>query len=178
MDVFECMEKRASCRAYDPEKPVEREKLVTCIEAARLAPSACNSQPWHYVAVRNTEAVETLRPMLQGMGMNAHVKNCPVFIVVMETPAGAAASLGGKWKDQHYALTDIGLSVSQLCLAATAQGLSTCILGWFDEKKIKEYLELPKAHRVRLVICIGYAKKDTPPKKQRKSIEDISVFLD
>lgn len=178
MDVFECLERRESCRDYDPDRPVEREKLVRCIEAARLAPSACNSQPWRYLVVRNGESCEALRPMLQGMGMNAFVKDCPAFIVVTETPAGAAASVGGKLKDQYYALTDIGLSVSQLCLAATAQGLGTCILGWFDEKKIKEYFDLPKAHRVRLVLCIGYAKKDSLRKKQRKDIGDISVFWD
>ncbi len=178
MNVFECMEQRESCRDYDPEKAVEREQLVRCIEAARMAPSACNSQPWHYLVVRNAEDATALRPMLQGMGMNAFVKNCPAFIVVTETPAGATASIGGKLRDQHYAPTDIGLSVSQLCLAATAQGLGTCILGWFDEKKIKEYFELPKNHRVRLVLCVGYAKKDTLRKKQRKSLEEISTFRD
>ena len=178
IEFFETIEKRESCRDFDINQPVEHEKLVACIEAARIAPSACNSQPWYYQVANNPEVCKKLRPALQGMQMNNFVETCPAFIVVSETYAGLMATVGGKAKKQHYALVDIGLAVSQLCLGATAQGLSTCILGWFNEDKIRELCQLPKTQRIRLVICVGYARKDLIRKKSRKAWEDIAVFLD
>ena len=175
-EFFELIEKRESCREFDITKLVEHDKLIACIKAARLAPSACNSQPWHYTVVSNPDLCQKLRPALQDMRMNAFVKDCPVFIVVSEVDAGPMATVGGRIKDQHYALIDIGLSVSQLCLAATTQGLSTCILGWFDEKALKRLCKLPQIRRVRLVICIGYARTDAHRKKLRKDLDEIAAF--
>lgn len=177
-DYLALVQQRESCRDYNPDKPVEKEKILACLEAARLAPSACNSQPWHYTVVTNAEQCKALRPMLQGVVPNKFVNDCPAFIIVSETPAGAAATIGGRMQKQHYALTDIGLSVSQLCLTATTLGLSSCILGYFHEKEIKEQFKLPAVYRVRLVISLGYAKKEGLRKKIRKELSEISAFWD
>ena len=129
---FELIAKRESCRNYS-EKEVEREKLERCIEAARLAPSACNSQPWSFTVVNSPELAPQVPSCLQEMGMNKFTDKCPAFIIIAEEKATLSARLGGKVKDQKYAPIDIGLATAQLCLAATQQGLSTCIMGWFNE---------------------------------------------
>ena len=171
-DLIAC---RESCRAYAP-RPVEPEKLRRCVEAGRLAPSACNSQPWHFTVVTEASLVSALAPCVQGAGMNGFAGQVPAFVVVTEEQASLRARLGERVKDQQYAQVDIGLATAHFCLAATAQGLSTCILGWFDEPKVKALLDLPKQKRVRLVLCVGYAQTDTLRPKKRKPLEEIAAF--
>ena len=139
-DFFDLIARRESCRNYDPNKKVETEKLVKCIEAARLAPSACNSQPWSFVVVNSPSVSPQVAKCVQGMGMNRFTDNCPAFLIVVEEKATLTAKISGAFKDQQFAQIDIGLATSQICLAAVDQGLSTCIMGWLDEKKLKELL--------------------------------------
>ena len=176
-DYFDLIQRRESCRSYDP-KPVEREKLERCVEAARLSPSACNSQPWRYLIVTNPALAEKLRPCVQGLGMNAFADRCPAFAVVLEEKAALKAVVAARFKDQNFAPIDIGLSVSQFCYAATEQGLSTCILGWLNEEKIRTLFELPQGTRVRLVLCVGYASGGALREKKRKPLEAISKFYE
>lgn len=173
---FELIAKRESCRNYS-DKKVEREKLEKCIDAARLAPSACNSQPWSFTVVDRAELVPQVAKCLQEMGMNKFTDECPVFIIIAEEKATLTARLGGKVKNQKYAPIDIGLATAQLCLAATQQELSTCIMGWFNEAKLKELLDIDKEKRIRLVIAIGYAAKEELREKNRKKLEDIARFI-
>jgi nitroreductase len=175
-NFFDLIAKRESCRDYS-DKPVETEKLRKCIEAARLAPSACNSQPWSFTVVNNSERSPKVAKCLQGMGMNKFTDKCPAFIVVTEESATLSAKLGGKVKNQEYAQIDIGLATAHLCLAATELGLSTCIMGWFSEPNLKELLAIPKGKRIRLVISAGYAASDKLREKNRKSLEDIATFV-
>lgn len=176
-DYFELIQRRESCRDYDP-RSVEKEKLLRCVEAARVAPSACNSQPWRYLVVSNPEMAAKLRPLVQEFGSNKFASKCPVFAVVVEEKATLEERAAARFKDQHFAPIDIGLSVSQFCCAATEQGLSTCILGLFSEEKIKALFDLPKALRVRLVLCVGYAASDKLREKRRKPLEEMSKFYD
>jgi len=173
---FELIAKRESCRSYSDQQ-VERGKLEKCIEAARLAPSACNSQPWSFTAVCSTELTPKVAKCLQEMGMNKFTDKCPAFIVITEEAATLSARLGGKVKNQEYAPIDIGLATAQLCLEATELGLSTCIIGWFNESMLKDLLDIPKSKRIRLVISIGYSADAEPRQKNRKKIEDISRFM-
>ena len=108
--------------------------------------------------------------------MNKFTSNCPAFAVVLETGANLISRLGGKVKDQQFAPLDVGISVAHFCLEATELGLSTCILGWLNEGKLKELFNIPKSERVRVVLAIGYAASDTCRTKQRKLIEDIAEF--
>lgn len=173
---FELIKKRESCRNYS-EKKVEREKLKKCIEAAGLAPSACNSQPWSFTVVDNPEIAPQVAKHLQGMGMNKFTDKCPAFVIVTEEKATLTARIGGKIKSQKYAPIDIGLATAQLCLAATQQELSTCIMGWFDEAKLKQLLDIAEEKRIRLVIAVGYAVDEEGRPKNRKSLEDIARFI-
>lgn len=173
-DYFDLIARRESCRDFDPERPIEKEQLVRCLEAARIAPSACNSQPWKYIVVTNPQLLAELKPCVQSMGMNKFVDDCPAMAVIIEEKANLAARTGGRHKDQDYASIDIGLSASQFCYAALEQGLSTCILGWFSEKRIKTLLNIDPDRRVRLLIALGYAKSDKLRTKKRKPLSEMS----
>lgn len=175
MEFFELIQKRESCRTFK-DTPVENEKLHRCIEAAQLAPSACNSQPWRYIVVNTPELRSKIAKCVQDMGMNKFTSNCPAFAVVFETGASLLSRLGGKVKDQQFAPLDVGISVAHFCLEATDLGLSTCILGWLNEGKLKELFNVPKGERVRVVLAVGYAANDTLRTKQRKPLESIAEF--
>ena len=177
-DYFDLIARRESCRNFDPNRPVEKEKLQRCAEAAWIAPSACNGQPWKYLIVTNPELNEKLRPLMMELGMNKFVKNCPAFAVVLEEATILKVSLSQKFKDQDFAPIDVAFSASQFCYAATEQGLSTCIIGWHNEPKIRALFGLNKSTRVRLVIAVGYAANDAIREKKRKPIEDVIKFYE
>ena len=170
--------RRESCRNFDPGRMVEREKLERCAEAAWLAPSACNSQPWKYLIVTNPDYVKKLRPLMQELGMNKFVDQCPAFVVVLEEPTRLKVSVSSKFKDQDFAPIDLGLSTSQFCYEATEQGLSTCIIGWHNEPKIKELFCIDKVSRVRLVLCVGYAASGELREKKRKPMEQVFQYFE
>ncbi len=172
MNFTEIALARQSCRAYDEEKPVEAEKLTAILEAARLAPSACNGQPYHFTVCQG-ETAKAVEKACGGMGMNKFATQAPVCIVVSEMPYVKSAALGARVKNNDYRSIDIGIATAYLTAEATAQGLSSCILGWLDDEKIRSIcnLDLP----VRLVITLGYAK-DTEKlrEKKRKDISELS----
>lgn len=170
---FDLVSRRESCRDY-ADTPVEPEKLVRCLDAARLAPSACNSQPWSFIAVNGVPLALKIGPLLQGPGMNRFALACPAFIVIVEEKESMTARMGARLKGQDFTSLDIGIAAAHLCLAATAQGLSTCMVGWFDEPKLKALLSIPAEKRVRLVVCVGYARTDAIRAKKRKSLEEVA----
>lgn len=177
MDYFELIAARESCRSFAPQG-VEREKVERMLEAARVAPSACNGQPWRYTAVLKPELVRAVAKCTQGAGMNGFTDQCPAFIVVEGIKSNLSARVGGAVKGQPFAPIDLGLSVMQLCLAATAQGLSTCILGWFDAQKLRDLLDLGRDGQVRLVVCVGYAASGEIREKKRKPLEQLAKFIE
>ena len=169
MNFMEIAENRQSCRSYD-NREVEPEKLQAILEAARLSPSACNGQPYHLTVCRG-ETAKAVAAATQSMGMNKFASQAPILIVVSEMPYVKSAALGAKLKGNDYRSIDIGIATAYLTAEATAQGLSTCILGWLDDKKIREICGLE--HPVRLVITVGYAKDDTLRSKKRKDLSEL-----
>lgn len=161
--------KRESCRNYDG-RPVPHELLKSVLETACLSPSACNSQPWRMIAVEGEKA-EELRPMVQGAGLNRFADNVSTFVVICETKASLKEGVGGE--RQRFAQMDVGMLTMMLTLAATDAGLSTCILGCFREKRIKEFLNIPEDVPVRLVVAMGYAKDESIRKKIRKAQDEV-----
>ena len=171
MNFTEIAQARQSCRSYDPTKTVEQEKLSCILTAARLAPSACNGQPYH-VTVCTDEAARQVACAVQGMGMNRFASEAPVMLVISEMPYVATAALGAKVKGNDYRSIDIGILAAYITAEATAQGLGSCILGWLDDAAIKRICHTEGA--TRLVIALGYAKADDPMRpKKRKSIEEL-----
>ncbi len=177
-DYFDLIVRRESCRDFNAARPVEKEKLTKCLEAARLAPSACNSQPWRFIAVTNADVLAKLRPAVQEFNMNRFVNDCPALVVVVEQDASLTEKVGARFGKQDFASIDIGLAASQFCHAATEQGLSTCILGWLNESRIRELLSLGRSRRVRLVIATGYAKTGALRAKKRKTLAEMSEIIE
>jgi nitroreductase len=169
---------RRSVRRYE-ERAVEREKILSCIEAARVAPSACNSQPWHFVVVENAEARAKIASFAENrlLKMNLFVKSAPVIIVAVTEPSNFNASMGAFLKHKKYNVMDVSMAVEHLCLQAADIGLGTCILGWFNERKIKKLLGIPRRKKVHMIVTMGYPADGTHErKKNRKKLEDIVSF--
>ena len=176
-EFFGLINKRQSCRKY-LDKHVEKEKLMRCIEAARVAPSACNSQPWHFVVMNNKELSSKVAMCLQDKVMNKFTSECQSFIIVVEESGNLTSRAGALMKQQDYRSVDLGIATEHLCLAATQQGLGTCILGWFNEKELKKLLNINKLKRIRLVVAIGYSESDVVRKKIRKNLDEIVTFME
>ena len=175
MNFTEIARARQSCRSYDENRAIEPEKLAAIVEAARLAPSACNAQPYHLTVCHGQTAKEVAKAT-QGMGMNKFATQAPVTIVVSEKPYRKAAALGAKVKNNDYRSIAIGIVTAYLTAEATAQGLSTCILGWLDDEKIRKICALDAP--VRLVITVGYAaESDKLRDKKRKDLSELVTEL-
>ena len=166
MEFKNLVNERQPSRSYDKERMVEKEKIKEILEIARLSPSACNGQPY-FITVASGEAAKSIAKATQGMGMNGFASDAPVMLVISEEPYVKTAALGAKLKKNDYRSIDIGILAAHITLAATENGLGTCILGWFDDQKIREICQLSGA--VRLVITLGYPKEgDKLRKKIRK----------
>ncbi|WMJ83024.1 nitroreductase family protein [Oscillospiraceae bacterium LTW-04] len=176
-DLLSLIRQRQSCRNFDPGRFVEKEKLMDILQAAALSPSACNSQPWRYIAVDEPQRVEQVAQCLQDSGMNKFAGKATAFVVAIEGKQNLTAKVGESLKNQKFSGIDLGLSVAHLVLAAEALGLSSCILGWFNERKLKMLLGIPKTRRIRLVVALGYAMADDVLRdKQRKKFDEVISF--
>ncbi len=177
MSFHKLANKRFSVRKYK-NAPVEKDKILTCLEAARLTPSACNSQPWHFVVVDNPEEAAVLadKTTLPLSKLNQFVKGAPVIVAIIAEKPVLSAQIGGMIKKKPYYLMDIGMAAEHFCLQAAEEGLGTCMLGWFNEKAAKEYLSVPKGKSIPLLITLGYSEKETAPNKIRAKLEDIYSF--
>lgn len=162
MDFKSLVLARQSDRSY-LDQPVENDKLRRILECARLSPSACNAQPWHIIVVddpeiKNKIAAATSEKIL---GMNHFTKQAPMHLVLVEEAANFTSNFGSWVKRKHFPLIDIGIIAEHICLAAADEGLGSCMIGWFDEKKVRKILEVPSSKRVQLIITLGYPAKET-----------------
>jgi nitroreductase len=172
MNFSEIAKTRQSCRSYNPDRAVEQEKIDCILQSARLAPSACNGQPYH-VTLCKGETAKRVAKATQGMGMNKFSSDAPVLIVISEKPYVASAAVGAKVKKNDYRSIDIGILAAYITAEATAQGLSSCILGWLNDDEIRKICDLDGA--VRLVITLGYAKDGDPLREKKR--KDLSALV-
>ena len=176
MNFSEIANIRQSCRKYDKTREVEKEKLDAVLEVARLSPSACNGQPYK-ITVCTGETAKAVAKATQSMGLNGFSSDAPVLLVISEEPYCKTAAFGSKIKGNDYRSIDIGILSAYITAEATELGLSTCILGWLDDKKICEICGLSGA--VRLVITLGYAHPDDKLRtKKRKGIEELVTYIE
>lgn len=176
-ELLNLFEKRQSVRYYSAQ-PVEIEKLIRCIEAARLAPSASNGQPWKYIIIDDPKIKEEVAKNMHSslVSFNKFAHNAPVLVIVVRERTNFMSNVGQVLKNKEYPLIDIGISTIQFCLQATVEGLGTCIMGWFSERKIKSFLNIPRSKSIELVISVGYPASDEIRKKNRKDIDQILSF--
>ena len=175
---LEILTQRQSVRGYS-DMAVEPEKLARCLEAARLAPSACNAQPWKFVVVDDPQLKDQVAGYTSSgplVPMNHFTRQAPLLIVIVRENPNLSSKLGTVLKDKPYTLMDIGIVALQFCLQATAEGLGSCILGWFNEKKVKELLHIPKSKRAELIITLGYPASQNLRPKIRKAMNDICCY--
>ncbi len=174
MNFTEIAQVRQSCRSYDAEREIEEEKLAAILEATRLSPSACNGQPYHLTVCKG-ETARAVADATMGMGMNKFAAQAPVLVVISEEPYVKSAALGAKLKGNDYRSIDIGIAAAYLTAEAAAQGLGSCILGWFDDDKIRKLCDLSAP--VRLVITLGYPKEGDPLRtKERKDLQELVSY--
>ncbi len=177
MHFHELVISRESCRKYDS-RPVEREKIDQIMEACRLAPSACNSQPWSFVVVDDPElkrevANTTTGNMLQ---FNRFCLDAPVMVALVAEPPSWLSKIGSSIKDKDFFLMDIGIVAEHFCLQAEELGLGTCMIGWFNEKEARQLMNVPPNKRIPLLISLGYPANKKKRKKIRKSPEKMYSY--
>jgi len=175
MTFTELILARQSVRRY-ANIPVEKEKVDQCLESARLAPSASNSQPWKFIVVDKeplrTEVAKATFSDIQLI--NKFTLQAPVMLVIVMEKAKLITRLAMLVKKKEWPLIDIGITAEHFCLQAAELGLGTCMIGWFDEDKIKKLLQIPSDNSIGLVISLGYAAEGYPQRtKIRKPIEEV-----
>lgn len=176
MRFIDLVRARVSCRDYS-NRPVSRDDLCSILEAARLAPSACNIQPWRFVVADRGPIVAQVAKCLQGMGMNRFTDQVPAFIVICEQTANLRETIASGIGGHHYAQMDIGIAAAHIVLCARTLGIDSCIIGWFSEKKLHETLNLPVGQKARLVIALGYGNNTPQRPKKRLAFDDIVRFM-
>lgn len=170
--------KRQSTRKYAA-REIPREVLERCLEAARLAPSACNSQPWYFIVVDDKKLKDELsdNAFSGAYSMNAFAKSAAVLVVVVTKRSTYAARIAGFFKGTQYALIDIGIACEHLVLQAAEEGVGSCWLGWFNEKTVKQTLGLGMGDKVDIIISLGYSAEGVElRKKLRKPLYEIRVY--
>lgn len=177
MDFHALVNHRESCRRYD-NRPVERNKIDRIIAACRLAPSACNSQPWRFVVVDDPVLSKKVAEATIGslLKFNRFCLDAPVMVALVAEPPAWLSKIGSSIKDKDFYLMDIGIVAEHFCLQAAELGLGTCMLGWFDEKQVRTLLHIPPKRRIPLLISLGYPAKETLRKKIRKRTDEILSY--
>ena len=170
MNFTQIAQDRQSCRAYI-DKKVDHDTLIEMVRSTANAPSACNSQPWHFVIVNDQEMLKDMTTYMQESGINKFTDNVSSYIVICETKA--VLMKGATCDSQYYAQMDIGIATAHLALHAQSQGLATCIMGAFNKEMLTELLNVPKEANIRLVLAVGYAQNDTVRNKVRKDFDSI-----
>lgn len=176
MDFQELIKRRQSVRRYLIDKPIEDHKLERIIEAGRLAPSASNSQPWTFIIVDKDGPLQEVAKATHGklIGINKFVVQAPLLIVLVIEKPKFTTQIGGAIKNKEYPLIDIGIAAEHMCLQAEEDGIGSCMLGWFDEKRIKNLLNIPRKKTIGLIISFGYAPDDYKLRKKiRKSLNEV-----
>jgi nitroreductase len=173
-DFLNLVRTRQSVRGYSP-RPVEKDKLDRCLEAARLAPSACNAQPWTFVVVDDVGIKNRLADLTadRWLPLNHWTKQAPVHVALVVEAANLTSRLGAWVKQRDFAWMDVAIAAEHICLQAAAEGLGTCMLGWFKEEKVRSLLNIPEGKRIGMIITLGYPADTTVRQKVRKARSEV-----
>jgi nitroreductase len=178
MALLDLIKQRRSVRRF-LDQPVAREKISMCLEAARAAPSACNSQPWRFIVVDDPELKKRLcERAFRGIYLiNAFCKKAPVIVAIVSEKGRFLARIGGMFRGTRYYLIDIGIAGEHFVLQAEEMGLGTCWIGWFNESAVKKALSIPKDKKIDVLIALGYYdKKKVKSTHDREPLEKVASF--
>ena len=168
---------RRSVRQY-LEKPVKREDILACLEAARLAPSAENVQPWRFLVIDDPEIKSRLSAeAFSGIySYSRFAAEAPVLIAILARLDIIANRIGKQIQNVSFYLIDIGIAGEHLALQAEELGLGTCWIGWFNARKVRKSLRIPRKYKIVCLMTLGYYEKKPPRDKKRKPLEEIAWF--
>ncbi|MGB2631093.1 MAG: nitroreductase family protein [Candidatus Omnitrophota bacterium] len=174
---LELAKNRRSVRSYSA-ADISRKDLEICIEAARYSPSACHSQPWSFIIIDDPEKRKfTAEAVAYGPGgMNSFAREARAFIAIVAEKQVLPAWLGGKARNVNFRHIDIGIACAHLVLQAQDLGIGTCILGWFNERRLKRILSVPFRKKIELVIALGYPSEQDLPEKHLKDRKELLSF--
>ena len=175
MSLFDIIDKRKSIRKYLPD-PINRDLILKCIDAARLAPSAENVQPWRFLVIDQPDIIEKIKKSaFSGLyKFTRFAAKAPVIVIILARLDILANRIGKQIQGTQYYLIDIGIAGEHFVLQATELGLGTCWIGWFNEKKLRKELNIPGKYRIVSLISMGYYdKKYDLKERDRKKLEDI-----
>ena len=178
MELLDLIKQRQSVRRYTSQ-PVEKDKLERCLEAARLAPSASNSQPWSFIVVDQPALKDKVAKLTYDniIVFNKFVPQAPVLVVFVIEKPKKITQIARFIKKIDYPKIDIGIAAAHFCLQAAEEGLGTCMLGWFREKPIKGLLNIPDDKKIGLIIPIGYFPEDYPLREKiRKKFDEVVKY--
>jgi nitroreductase len=178
MDFGDLVKHRKSVRSF-LERPVDREKILKCLEAARLAPSASNSQPWKFIVVDDPELKNKLcNSALTGLySLNSFCRTAPVIVAVISEQSRFFTRIGAIFRGTRFYLIDIGVTCEHFVLQAEDLGLGTCWIGWFNEKAVKKVLNVPAGKKIDILIALGYYDRETLASEHgREPLEKIASF--
>ncbi len=178
MALLDLIKHRKSVRNF-LDRPVEREKIMLCLEAARLAPSTSNSQPWRFVVVDDKQLKNKLCDAAFGglYFINSFCKTAPVIVVIISEKSKFLTRIGGMFRGVKYYLIDIGITGEHFVLQAEELGLGTCWIGWFNERAVKSVLNIPQHKKIDVLIALGYYDREKlGPEHGREPMDRITSF--
>jgi nitroreductase len=160
------------------DKPVERDKILTCIEAARLAPSADNVQPWRFLIIDDPDLKSQFaKEVFSGIYfVTRFAAKAPVIILIMARLDIIANRIGKQIQNIHYYYIDTGIAGEHLVLQAEELGLGTCWIGWFNPRKARKFLKIPRKYKIVSLMAMGYYERKPSREKKRKKLEEIAWF--
>ncbi len=175
--VLEMIKTRRSIRKYQ-DRPVEREKIEMCLEAARLAPSAENVQPWRFIVIDNAQIRDNFaQAVFTGIyAPTRFVKKAPVILVMLARLDLLANRIGKQIQGIHYYFIDVGIAGEHLVLQAHALGLGTCWIGWFNPRAVRKFLHIPKRYKIVSLMSLGYPAEEKAEVTNRLALSKIAWF--
>jgi len=174
---LELVSQRKSIRRFN-EKKLDRKDVLKCMEAARLAPSAENAQPWRYLVIDDPQIKNRFADkVFSGIySVSKFAKKAPVLVLIMAELNVITHRIGKQIQNIRFHLIDIGISGEHLVLQAEELGIGTCWMGWFSVRKARKFFNIPKKYRIAGLIPMGYYDKKPSRERKRKKIEQIVWF--
>jgi nitroreductase len=174
---IELVKHRTSCRSYEP-RPVPREHLELMLEAARLAPSACNKQPWRFVVVQDEATRMRLidEAFLKGIPMRWAVNAGAIIALGMER-SGIVHAVGTKISGVDYPQLDLGIAGEHLVLQAEELGLGTCWIGWINQKAVRKIVGWPRGIEPVGLITVGWPVSSDRKTRPRLSFAELAKWI-
>jgi nitroreductase len=168
---------RRSVRRYLP-RPVERGKIRACLEAARFAPSAHNVQPWRFLVVDDPALKERLcdGAFSWPYALSGFAAKAPVIVVILARKDVIADRLGSQVQGTRYHLLDIGIAGEHFVLEAEELGLGTCWIGWFNKRKTRKILKIPRKYDIVALLSLGHVEKKPSRERKLKGPGEIAWF--